>query len=216
MDTLRTNVSRRSFIEATSVVAGAIALGALASPDVARAATKTSGIALADLPKGEAPQPLSLPHFPDRLHAFVWRNWPLVPAEPMARVVGANTSEILRMGHAMGLSGSPRIAPQQRARSYITVIKRNWHLLPYEQLLELLDWTAEKLAYTLREDDFLFVKLGNLKPQCKPLRYQSPGQSILDQERAIARVIREEFPPGEVVAGEPLFGFIEKLSSKPN
>ena len=28
------------------------------------------------------------------------------------------------------------------------------------------------MAFTLREDDFLFVKLGNLKPRCEPLRYQ--------------------------------------------
>src|SRR5260221_9656623 len=144
MATLRTNVSRRSFIEASSVVAGAITLGALVSPDVARAATKTSGIALADLPKGEGPQPLSLPHFPNRLHAFVWRNWPLVPAERIAQVVGATTSDILRLGRAMGLRRPVRISDDQRARSYITVIKRNWHLLPYEQLLKLLGWTPEQ------------------------------------------------------------------------
>ena len=81
--------------------------------------------------------PVSLPHFPDRLHAFVWRNWPLVPVERMAEVVGARPADVVRMGRAMGLGGPPRISREQRARSYITVIKRNWHLLPYEQLLEL-------------------------------------------------------------------------------
>src|SRR5579884_4445528 len=34
---------------------------------------------MTDLPVGSAPAPVALPHFPDRLHAFVWRNWPLVP-----------------------------------------------------------------------------------------------------------------------------------------
>ncbi len=114
----------------------------------------------------------------------------------------------------MGLKGPPRITDQQRARSYITVIKRNWHLLPYEQLLELLGWTAEQLAYTLREDDFLFVKLGNLKPRCETLRYQTPEQNALRWERVIARVIREEFPDAEKGPSEPLFGFIDRLSNK--
>ena len=61
----------------------------------------------------------------------------------------------------MGLRPPRAITPEQLSRSYITIIRRNWHLLPYDQLLTLLGWTGEKLAYTLREDDFLYVKLGN-------------------------------------------------------
>ena len=41
-----------------------------------------------------------------------------------------------------------------KTRGYITLIRRNWHLLPYEQLLELVEMTPEQLAFTLREDDF--------------------------------------------------------------
>ena len=98
----------------------------------------------------------------------VWRNWSLVPIARLARGVGAKPADLLRLGHAMGLDGPPRITPEQQRRSYITVIRRNWHLLPYAQLLDLLDWTPEQLAYTLREDDFLFIKLGELKPKCAP------------------------------------------------
>ena len=49
------------------------------------------------------------------------------------------------------------------ARGYVTLIRRNWHLLPYDQLLELLGMTPEQLAFTLREDDYLWIKLGSLK-----------------------------------------------------
>src|SRR5687768_11864203 len=108
-----------------------------------------------DLPSGTAPSPLPTPHFPSRLHAFVWRNWQVVPVERIARVVGAPPGEIERMGRAMGLVGPPEVSADQCRRSHITVIRRNWHLLPYPQLLELLGWTAEELAYALREDDFL-------------------------------------------------------------
>ena len=96
---------------------------------------------VAELPKGSAPEPLCFAHFPDRLHAYVWRNWSLVPIPRLARVIGARAAEVRRLGQAMGLGNPPRITRSQQARSYITVIKRNWHLLPYEQLLELLDWS---------------------------------------------------------------------------
>ncbi|MBI3851514.1 MAG: hypothetical protein HY298_14745 [Verrucomicrobia bacterium] len=166
-----------------------------------------------DLPKGSAPPTLAFPHFPDRLHAFVWRNWPLVPMERLAKVVGAKPADILRIGKSMGLAKPPRITADLQRRSYITVIKRNWHLLPYEQLLELLDWTPEQLAFTLREDDFLYAKLGSLKPQCEPLKYIPPDEKTLARQREIARILHEEFPAGVGQIDEPLFGFVTKLSA---
>jgi len=172
-------------------------------------------ISVADLPKGAAPEPVQCDHFPDRLHAFVWRNWPLVPVERMAEVVGARREDILRMGRAMGLGDPPRITRDQQRRSYITVIRRNWHLLSYEQLLALLGWTADELDYALREDDFLFEKLGKLKPQCEPLRYQPPDEQVRQREREIERIVREEFPGGVGQAEDPLFGFVWQLSSMP-
>lgn len=208
--------SRRAFLKASSAAAGGLALGGFVWPALAEAGGKSSGMAIADLPKGAAPKPVSFPHFPSRLHAFVWRNWPLVTTERMAQVVGAKKWDIVRAGRAMGLGDPPHITRDQQARSYITVIKRNWHLLPYEQLLDLLGWNAEQLAFTLREDDFLWVKLGSLKPQCEPLRYQPLDEKSLRREREIARIVREEFSAGASAAAEPLFGFVAKLSAKPS
>lgn len=207
--------SRRSFLKTTSTVAGGLTVGGvvLAARQSVNVAAHSS--AATKLPKGAAPQPVSFPHFPDRLHAFVWRNWPLVPIERMAQIVGAKQGDIRRMGRAMGLGDPPRITRDQQRRSYITVIKRNWHLLPYEQLLHLLGWTPEEMAYTLREDDFLFIKLGSLKPQCEPLMYQPPDEKTLQREREIGRIIREEFPAGIVQSKEPLFHFVSKLSAQP-
>ena len=209
------SISRRSFLKTSASVAGGLALEGLAGAALRGGTGPPPGLTAAELPKGAAPPPVPLPHFPDPLHAFVWRNWPLVPPERMARVVGARTADILRLGRAMGLRGPPRITPGQQARSYITLIKRNWHLLPYEQLLQLLGWTAEQLAYTLREDDFLFVKLGGLKPQCGWLAYQAPTPGVLERERELARSLREELPAASTEPEEPLFGFIARLSQKP-
>ena len=89
----------------------------------------------------------------------------------------------------MGLSKPPRIPADHQRRSFITVIKRNWHLLPYEQLLVLLDWTPEHLAFTLREDDFLFTKLGGLKPKCERLTFIPADEQTLRREREIANAL---------------------------
>ncbi|MBI2926020.1 MAG: twin-arginine translocation signal domain-containing protein [Verrucomicrobia bacterium] len=217
----RRELSRRDFIATTAVTAATLAIAPLAraaerANRAGRRAKRQAGsLSASDLPAGSAPPPILLPHFPSRLHAFVWRNWPLVPVERMAKVVGARPAEILRVGRAMGLAKPPRITPDQQRRSALTVIRRNWHLLPYEQLLDLLGWTAEQMAFTLREDDFLFVKLGNLKPKCEPLRCSPPEEQTLAREREIAGIVREEFPEGVGVTKEPLFAFVSHLASKP-
>jgi hypothetical protein len=168
-----------------------------------------------ELPVGSAPAPVVFRHFPDRLHAFVWRNWSLVPAERMADVVGARKEDILAVGRAMGLPNPPTITADRMARSYLTVIRRNWHLLPYDQLLKLLRWTPEHMAYTLREDDFLWVKLGNLKPKCDPIRYSPPDEKTRAREAEIARIVHEEFPNGLTEGADPIFGFVKSLSKHP-
>jgi len=212
---LASDHSRRVFLKLSTTVAGGIALGASAWPAGGAPKAAPSAVGLANLPKGAAPKPVSCPHFPSRLHAFVWRNWPLVTPERMASVVGAKRGAIVRMGRAMGLGRPPRITRDLQARSYITVIKRNWHLLPYEQLLQLLDWTPDQMAFTLREDDFLYVKLGNLKPQCEPLRYQAPDAAMLRREREIAQIVATEFPDAGRAAQDELFGFVPDLSRPP-
>ena len=158
---------------------------------------------------GPAPAPVDVPHFPSRLHAFVWRNWELVPLERMATVVGAEPEQIRDLGHAMGLTGPPAITEDQWLRSYITIIRRNWHLLSYDQLCTLLDWSPEHLEFMLREDDFLFIKLGNLKPDCEPLKYTEPDAEAIARSNEIAQLVS---PLTELATDDPLFGFVTALS----
>ena len=75
----------------------------------------------ADLPRGNAPPPVPFPHFPDHLHAFVWRNWQLVPARRMAEVVGAGAGDVVRLGRSMGLAGPPRITVEQQRRMVLAM-----------------------------------------------------------------------------------------------
>jgi len=211
-------VNRRAFLRTGSLALGLLGLAprlVRAGETPARSAKGNSPRAAIDLPTGSAPPPVPLPHFPDRLHAFVWRNWQLVPPERMAEVVGATRAQVVRLGRRMGLARPPRITAARQRRSALTVIRRNWHLLPYEQLLQLLGWTPEQMAFALREDDFLFIKLGSLKPRCEPLRYQPPNRLTLEREQVLARLVRSEFPQGTGRTDELLFAFVDQLSRPP-
>ncbi len=219
--TLNKPLSRRAFLRTSALVGGTFsALPILVSAAERRDGSAsqpppTQGLRISDLPVGSAPAPVSLPHFSDPLHAFVWRNWQLVPVARLAKVVGASPRDIMKLGHAMGLTGPSRIPANQWRRSYLTILKRNWHLLPYEQLLDLLDWTPEQMAFTLREDDFLFVKLGNLKPRCAPVRYAPPNRETQEHEKRIADLMRREFRTPVDHLAEPLFQFVSDLSARP-
>lgn len=209
-----TVLNRRSFLQTTALATGGLAVGCATTGRTEPAPAFTAAD-LAKLPTGNAPAPVALPHFPSRLHAFVWRNWQLVPPERLASVVGATPADIARLGAAMGLGTPPRITADQIRRSYITVIRRNWHLLPYEQLLALLGWTPEQLAFTLREDDFLYVKLGNLKPKCEPIRFVASDEATRRREAEIANCFATEIT--RITSGpvEPLFGFVRDLTRQP-
>ncbi|WP_337175800.1 hypothetical protein [Paludisphaera sp.] len=162
------------------------------------------------LPVGPAPAALPTPHFPDRLHAFVWRNWELVPAAKLAEVVGTEPDRIEAVAASMGLPPAPGLDDEARSRVYITILRRNWHLLPYEQLLTLLDMTPERLAFALREDDFLFIKLGNLKPACEPLRYSEPSPEAAARAAAIKALVSERFGAALAEPGEPPMAFARR------
>ena len=164
------------------------------------------------LPEGAAPAALVSRHFPDRVHEFVWRNWNAVEPAKLARILGTSSDNINALAESMGLPPTPTIPPEMKTRGYVTLIRRNWHLLPYEQLLELLEMTPEQLAFTLREDDFLWHKLGLLKPKCEPLRYHPPDEAARRRAAEIRRVVEADF--GEEIRrpAEPRFDFVRQLS----
>jgi hypothetical protein len=69
----------------------------------AAAAPKPKDVSSAVLPTGSSPAPIEFKHVPDRLHAFVWRNWEMVSLERMAEVVGTTPEKVRQLGESMGL-----------------------------------------------------------------------------------------------------------------
>lgn len=196
------NISRRKFLSAATLVTS----GLLMDWSSAFAADGTLTV------KKVA---LNFTHFPDRLHAFIWRNWNLVPVEKMAAVVGATEKQVLDFGKSLGLSAPLPVSSEQWSRSYITIIRRNWHILPNVQLKNLLGWMEEHLEFTLQEDDFLYIKLGSQKPECEPLQWTQSSAVQKERERWIQKVMKEEFAVPPAGQKEPLFQFVKELSAVP-
>ena len=113
----------------------------------------------------------------------------------------------------MGLGPQGPILAEWKTRGYITVLRRNWHLVPTEQLLTLLDMPAEELAYSLREDDFLSIKLGP-KPECPPVAWSPPEQAAQRATAEIKRIVEETFRGGAAGPEEPRFAFVDRLGRR--
>lgn len=165
------------------------------------------------LPEGAAPEPVVSRHFPDRVAAFVWRNWNAVEPAKLAAILGTSVENVQAIADSMGLPPATAVPPEMKTRGYITLLRRNWHLLPYDQLLQLVEMTPERLANSLREDDFLWIKLGSLKPKCEPLRYQTPDEAARRRAAEIRRVVETDFGAEIRRPIEPRFDFVRQLST---
>lgn len=166
---------------------------------------------IASLPTGSAPTPVPIPHFPSVLHAVVWRNWDVIAVENLARILEATSQQIKDLAYAMGLPPQRAITDQEVRRNYMTILHRNWHLLPYEQLCPLLGWDAVKMQFSLNEDDFMYIKLGGYKPACPPVFYREADAKNFEGTNWIAETVRAELGADLVAPAEPLFGFIDRF-----
>ena len=152
------------------------------------------------------------PHFPSQMHAFIWYNWESVSLDRMAKVLDTTAENVCEAGRSMGLPPHREPGPEFIQRGYISLIRRNWHLISYDQILTLLDWNAEQLDQTLRDDDFLWVKVGGMKPECPHLQYIPPGPGIKKRCAEIKKIVEENFGEELYNPQEERFAFIQHLS----
>lgn len=166
------------------------------------------------LPMGSAPQALPAPHFPTPGQAVIWRNWEMVPIAHLARALRTTDEDVLEAARLMGLRVPPLMDERWLDRGYNTILRANWHLLPYDQLLDLLSWTTERLAYTLKEDDFMWVKLGELKPTVLPVRLTSLTPEERERTLRLATCLREHFPDLQDPEPAAPFSFLERWQAE--
>jgi hypothetical protein len=152
---------------------------------------------------------LSFSHFPTKMQAVIWRNWGIIPTCKIAKVLRTTEENIVQLAVDMGLPVTKSDNSQTwLERGYITIIRKNWHLLPYEQLLELLGWDWDKLAFVLKEDDFLYIKLGSLKPRCEKVIYRPLSWEQKKQTMQIKKLVKKHF--GIVEFSDNSFDFLSR------
>ncbi|MCI0333485.1 MAG: hypothetical protein L0228_09705 [Planctomycetes bacterium] len=156
--------------------------------------------------------PVAVPHFPDAAHAVVWRNWQLVEPQRLAAVLGTSADQVTELAVSMGLPRKVSVPREMHERGYITLVRRNWHLLPYDQLLQLLDISAAELAFRLREDDFLYSKLGFVKPPCETVKYREPDAESRRRAAEIRALVHAQFADQLDQPAEQRFGFIDAFN----
>ena len=153
-------------------------------------------------------------YFPSRLHAFVFRNWTCVSASRLAQTVGGTEEQIRSIAAQLGLPEQGSIEEGWKDKGYITVLRRNWHLLDYPQLLTLLGISPEELEFRLMNDDFLYIKLGSVKPKCGELRYVEPDGRTLEKCSEFKKLMMKE-GVGRLFEGVERFRFNEEMSLMP-
>ncbi len=163
------------------------------------------------LPHGNAAAAVDLPHFPARFQAVIFRNWNIVPVERIAAVLKTTVENILYHAEKMGLNIPPDTSDIWLKRGYVSIIRTNWHLLNYEDLMKLLDWTPERMLDALMNEDFLWTKLGNLKPICPEI---SCRELTPDEEKATAAIKEIVLKNNSFNITEKPFGFIQNFKAK--
>ena len=146
---------------------------------------------LSVLPSGSSPDSLEYPHFPTLHQLVIWRNIGLVPAERIAATLETSVANVVQAAVDMGLDPDESNCAVFLERGFQTIIRRNWDILPYEQILDLLQWTPEKLAYILKEDDFFWVKLGFGKPRCAPVKFRQLDEKEQKRTAEIKKVMED-------------------------
>lgn len=152
-----------------------------------------------------------IPHFPTRWQAVLWRNWGMVPVERLAEILNCSVEELCDDARQLGLPSKPEVEPAWLRHGYITIIRNNWHLLNYEQLLQLLSWTPERLAHSLAEEDFLWLKLGRKKPVCSPVYRTALSPEEQKKTQAVFSVLQQHFPDGIPERQEKAFAFMHSI-----
>lgn len=145
------------------------------------------------LPPVSDKKALNYEYFPTKWQAIIWRNWGYVPVERIAEVLGTTIEIVKQTAKMMGLDPEQSANPIWEKRGFLTLIRNNWHLCTYEQILTLLNISEETLAFILKEDDFMWCKLGELKPQLVAPKYEPLTEEQRKRTEDIADLFSKRF-----------------------
>lgn len=160
------------------------------------------------LPKPSDKQAIPYEYFPTPWQAVVWRNWGYVPAERIAKALETSKENIQKAAEALGLNPNEPVNEAWEKRGFLTLIRNNWHICTYEQIMTLLNLSEEALAFILKEDDFMWVKLGEMKPTVAAPVYKPLTEEETKKTEKIAGIMKECFSADTDVC-DNAFAFID-------
>ncbi len=129
-------------------------------------------------------------NFPTKWQTVIFRNYRMAPDKNIAKILGCTVSDVACEAARMGLRTGDT-DPAWLERGYITLIRNNWMLLPYDQLMELIEFDEARLDFTIANEDFLWVKLGSLKYECEEVKYSPLTENQIAETEEIAKLVRE-------------------------
>ena len=121
--------------------------------------------------------------FPKLWQAVIYRNYGKIPTVRIAEVLQMESGEVEKHARLLGL-GKVAFSNVWLEKGYLQIIRDNWKILSYNQLLRLLDMDEKRLEQIYKDEDFFYAKLGIAKPQFEDTVYED-----LD-ENEYARTIR--------------------------
>lgn len=151
---------------------------------------------------------LAVSHFPTAYQTVIFRLWECVPAAKLAEVLHTTEANVKQAAADMGL-GEQAFLDKWHSRGYITILRAIWNVLPYEQIMQLLDYTEERLKFILKEDDFLDYKLGE-KCDCAPVYCRELTAEEAARTREIKAAMERYVAPLLARGFEPPFDFFNK------
>lgn len=157
--------------------------------------------------------PLDYAYFPNRFMGAIFRGWGYIPEEKLADVLQTTVENVRACAEKMGLDPELKADPVWRKRGYVTIVRNMWHMLSYDQICTVLDLTQSEFDIVLKEDDFLFTKLGVISPRCEDALYRE----LTKEEEEKARKIKETVERYENELGdfpEKPFDFVKKYYEK--
>lgn len=137
--------------------------------------------------------PLQKEIFPQTWQTVIFRNYGLISTDKIAKTLRCSEETVKAEAERMGLSA---VAFDERweKRGFITLVRNNWYLLDYEQLKTLLDYDDARLEFVLEKEDFLFVKLGEMKPDCPKVYYAPLTSEEIAKTEELAKTISGYLP----------------------
>ena len=131
------------------------------------------------------------PHpFSTDWQAVIFRNFGTVPTSSLASVLKTDEETISIEAKRLGLE-EIEYNPNWKDKGYITIIKNNWYLLDYDGICVLTGMDKAELAKTLFDVDFLFVKVGNFKPEVISPTYAPLTEEQIRFTEEQAKIVRE-------------------------